>query len=607
MQKPLTPETDRRPLSPVDSLMPPDIKHTSFNHPQPRYPSSHVSSETDHDRQFDNVSPSPQKGLPPKSLLLLSQSRGVQTDDWTGFLAPSPIPPSFTEQLSNLTPPDGQSESSSILDSSSSHIGIVLDRISTLLTRLTQADALTLTNRLKRQNLKGADVGHLSRTTVTGILNETVQLRAQFRAILEDDKFPVSCTRKDLRGLFKLFREFFSEMGQLRITLNDIILDPSIAWKVSEMALDPAKAAERERQAAKGYSWIAPLAKLFGAPSVPPEHNPTVRDATSPARAISRGRNRTPARKAPKLGPALAATTTTVNVEFSGSGVGRSVTNTSSAAAPLARQNEVTSRTASSAVAPPPPPAQASFMNIFAGAPRPPESWVVLPKDPRRGPLTKLNGETFGATATIGRSTMADARNVARMSQNVDAVIDSRDPHGPEDVNDDALAPLLQRTLRRRGLSDSSIHSTFMTQAEEPQPLSGRDGSFGAGAWPDRSVLRTFSRKVQQSFRSAATGTLSGVAAEGSTSGPGTPAALSSSPSSIGDVRIESANVASTPSQPPRTTSPISLLPRMASWTAAAAALEPGGLDTDSPFGMGSPRDDIIHRTWGREAHGRDF
>jgi len=586
--------------------MPPDIKHTSFNHPQPCYPSSHVSSEIDHDRQFDNVSPSPQKGLPQKSLSFLSQARGVQTDDWAGFLAPSPIPPLFTEQLSNFTPPDEQSESSSFLDSSSSHIGIVLDRISALLTRLTQADALTLTNRLKRQNLKGADVGHLSRTTVTSILNETIQLRAQFRAILEDDKLPVSCTRKDLRGLFKLCREFFSEMGQLRITLNDVILDPSIAWKVSEMALDPAKAAERERQTAKGHSWIAPLAKLFGAPSVPPEPNPTVRDATSPARAISRGRNRTPARKAPKLGPALAATTTTVNVEFSGSGVGRSVTNTSSVTAPLVRQNEVTSRTASSAVAPPPPPAQASFMSLFAGAPRPPESWVVLPKDPRRGPLTRLNGETFGATAT-SRSTMADSRNVARMSQNVDAVIDARDPHGPEDVNDNAFAPLLQRSLRRRGLSDSSIHSTFMTQAEEPQPLSGRDISPMAGIWPDKGVLRTFSRKVQQSFRSAATGTLSGVSAEGSTSGPGTPAALSSSPSSIGEVRIESVNIASTPSQPPRTTSPISLLPHMASWTAAAAALEPNGHGTDSPFGMGSPRDDIMHRAWGREAHGRDF
>ena len=45
--------------------------------------------------------------------------------------------------------------------------------------------------------------------------------------------------------------------------------------------------------------------------------------------------------------------------------------------------------------------------------------------------------------------------------------------------------------------------------------------------------------------------------------------------------------------------SPASLLPHMASWTTAVAVLEPGGLGTDSSFGMGSPRDDIMHCTWG--------
>src|ERR1700735_1209426 len=195
MQEPLTPETDRRPLSPVDSLMPPDTKYTIFNHPRPHYPPSQVSFETDDYSQHHNASPSPQKDTPHKSLFLLSQSRGVQTDDWPGLLSPSPIPPSFGEHLSSL---DGLSESSSGLDSNSSHMSIILDRISALLTRITQADALTLTNRLKRQHLKGADVGHLSRTTVASILNEATQLRAQFRAILEDDKLPVTCTRKDL-------------------------------------------------------------------------------------------------------------------------------------------------------------------------------------------------------------------------------------------------------------------------------------------------------------------------------------------------------------------------------------------------------------------------
>jgi hypothetical protein len=585
--------------------MPPDMK---FIHPRPRYPSSHVSFETDDDRTHDNASPSPQKGTPHKSLFLLSQSRGVQTEDWPG-LAPSPIPQSFGEHFSNLSPLDGQSQSetsSSLLDANSSHIGIVLDRIAALLTRLTQADALTLTNRLKRQNLKGADVGHLSRSTVASILNETTQLRTQFRAILEDDKLPVTCTRKDLRGLFKLFREFFSEMGQLRITLNDIILDPATAWKVSEMALDPAKAAERERQTAKGSSWIAPLAKFFGAPSAPPDPNPARHDPTSLARATTRGRDRTPAHKVAKLSPALAATTTTVNVEFSGAGVGRSVTNTSSATAPQAPQDEATGGASSARVASP-PPMQASFMSIFAGAPRPVDSWVVLPKDPRRGPPTRLNEEIFGRTGTLGRSTMTNTRNATRMSQNVDAVIDSRDPHGPNDDND-AVAPFFQHTLRRRGLSDSSIHSTFITQSEEPPvlPVSGaHDGITTIDVWPDRGgVLRTFSRKMQQSFKSVATSAVPSVTAEGSV--PGTPTKNSSPPSTAPE--IESPHRVSSPSRPPRATSPISLLPNIASWTAAAAALDPsGGLGTDSPFLAGTPRDDIIHRPWGREAQGRDF
>jgi hypothetical protein len=567
--------------------MTPDVKPSTFQHPKSL---PHTSFEIDYDRQHNNTSLSPKKNTH-KSLLLLSQSRGVQTDDWAGLLTPSPIPPSFGEQLSNSSPLDGQSESSSVHDSNGSHIGIVLDRITTLLARLTQADALTLTNRLKRQNLKGADVGHLSRTTVAGILNETTQLRAQFRAILEDDKLPVTCTRKDLRGLFKLFREFFTEMGQLRITLNDVILDPSIAWKISEMALDPAKAAERERQAAKGYSWIAPLAKLFSSTNAPAEPTPVVGDTTSLARARSRGRNPAPARKAPKLGPALAATTTTVNVEFSGAGVGRAVTNTSSAATVPTRKNGASHAESSTAV--PPPARQASFLNIFAGAPtsRPVETWVVLPKDPRRGPLTRLDGETFRRP---------DPRAAARMSQNVNAVIDSRDPHGPDNDND-GVPPLLQRTLRRRGLSDSSIHSTFMTQVDEAPHLPRNDGMSAAGILPDKGVLQSFSTKVQESFRSATTG----VTAQGFTSSPGVRAA--SRPPVIPEASDADTNTISTPPRLSRAMSPKSLLPNMSTWTTTAAALESGRFDTDAAFFAGSPGNDITHRPWGREAQGREF
>ncbi|KAF8185353.1 hypothetical protein K438DRAFT_1055062 [Mycena galopus ATCC 62051] len=65
------------------------------------------------------------------------------------------------------------------------------------------------------------------------------------------------------------------------------------------------------------------------------------------------------------------------------------------------------------------------------------------------------------------------------MSPNVDAVLDgmvtpvwqpaSGEASGDEGL-DDYLVPLLHRTLRRRGLSDSSIHWTFAAQALERRP-----------------------------------------------------------------------------------------------------------------------------------------
>jgi hypothetical protein len=198
---------------------------------------------------------------------------------------------------------------------------MLVERMAALLHRMAQADALTLTNRLKRQNLKGADVAHLSRNTVAGIISDIGNIRAQFRVFLEDDKVTTTCTRKDLRGLFKLFKETFSEMGQIRITLNDVILDPSSASKLSEMALNPSKGTQ---SATAG--WIAPITKFF-APSAG-EGTSVNQDGPPPSQTERRGRAASRPRIAPKLGPALSASTTTVNVEFSGSGVGRAVTST---------------------------------------------------------------------------------------------------------------------------------------------------------------------------------------------------------------------------------------------------------------------------------------
>ena len=93
-----------------------------------------------------------------------------------------------------------------------------------------------LANRLKRQNLKGADIGHLSPSTVSHILSEATGLRAQFRSVLEEDKVPVvlACTRKDMRLLLKFITDVFCRDGS---DANNVILNPSTANRVKELSL----------------------------------------------------------------------------------------------------------------------------------------------------------------------------------------------------------------------------------------------------------------------------------------------------------------------------------------------------------------------------------
>ena len=588
-------------LPPVDPPIPPELQKPSARHQASlghhRCNPSSLNLSPELIVNLQNTGSRPYPKSPRRSLLLLSESKGVQTESEsvTGRHFPMLHPHSHGDHLSVSSPVDGRSESSSTFDSNSSPVTIILERVTSLLSRMTQADALTLNNRLKRQNLKGADVKHLSRITVGAILSDSAQLRSQFRAYLEDDNIPTSCSRKDLRGLFKLFRECFEEMGQMRVTLNDVILDPSLAPKISEMALDSAKAAERERQAAKGSSWINPLAKLFGTAvtSNATDNSLPVKEAPPMTRALSRGRDtRQRAIVVPKIAPALASTATTVNVDFS-SGVARSVTTTHSQ---KFRPDEMR-RTVSSTTSPP-PTSQASFMGLFAGAPRPgppADPWVVLPTPSTR----RVNPPTLNydpsVNATIGRSTM---RNTARLSQNVDAVIDI---DSLAQDNEDSVSPLLQRTLMRRGLSDSSIHSTFLSQADEPlSPVSTRQE-----AWPDRAgMLRTLSRTVK-TFTSAAGSTL---AAASSRTADGGETPISSSPphssriseTPEGAKRIVPSSSSSPPGANPHSTSSIAVfIPSLTSWTAAGETLDNSGF-------TGTPRD--LHKNWGgRETRERDF
>ena len=348
-------------LTPTEPLTPSQSSHVSFEVEQ--YPENDVnSSEVERRRGH-------------RPLLLLTRSRGTQTGNWPGLLPPSPIP--LPSQLSSLSPHDGQSESSSFSDSLASSISTILEHVLALLNRMSQADALTLTNRLKRQNLKGADIGYLSRSTVSHILSEATGLRAQFRSVMEDDKVVLACTRKDMRLLFKFIKDVFAEMGQMRITLNDVILDPSTANRVRELSLNPGKpdteVKEREISVQAGVAgWMAPISKLF-TPTARTDTTPVDRQATLVPSTNTRTTSHGP-RSIPKLGPALAASATTVNVEFSGTG--RSVTSSFSSQ-PLSQSDPYSDHDTASGV-----------MNIFAGAPRSHaefDPWIVVPPLPQRG------------------------------------------------------------------------------------------------------------------------------------------------------------------------------------------------------------------------------
>ena len=366
----LSQQFDSRLNHAVQEFSTPDIPRSSLLFPTELLTpsqSSHVSYEGGQYPENDVNSSEVERRRAHRPLLLLTRSRGTQTETWPSLLPPSPLP--LPSQLSSSSPHDPQSESSSFSDSLTSNISTILERVIALLNRMSQADALTLTNRLKRQNLKGADIGHLSRSTVSHILSEATGLRTHFRSLLEDDKVVLACTRKDMRLLFKFVKDVFAEMGQMRVTLNDVILDPSTANRVRELALNPGKAdidaKEREGSAQAGTAgWMAPISKLF-APTARTDTTPVDRQSTLvPSTTNTRGTSRPP-RSIPKLGPALAASATTVNVEFSGTG--RSVTSTFSSQ-PFT-QSDPYSDTAS------------GVMDIFAGAPRSHaefDPWIVV-------------------------------------------------------------------------------------------------------------------------------------------------------------------------------------------------------------------------------------
>ena len=340
---------------------------------------------------------------------------------------------------------------------------------------------------------------------------------------------------------------------------------------------------------------MSPFSKLFN-----PSHDigELLSSTRTSPRPISRGHgNARTSRPVPKIGPALAASATTVNVEFTATGTGKSVTSIFSAHP----DNEGEYGHLPSLHTLPQPPLSTqtnahNIMGIFAGAPHPDDTsdpWVVLPRVSRRVKSAFLTAERAEAgTATIGRS--AGKRKMT-LSRDVDAILDARSvsTRSTEDSEiHDVPGPLIDRPLLRRGLSDTSIHSTFMNQGGIGDENVPRHSELG-GPWSEfPSVLRTLGRTVQ-SFKQAASHTISGVAH------PHT--AVASPVPRPGSYPHDT----SVPrSQPPPSSTIGSLIPSLTSWTAIGDAFDSG----HSRKIHSSLREDAgIPRLFGREGQGRDI
>lgn len=453
----------------------------------------------------DDRLPSPIHPKQRRTPLLLSQSRGVQTDsteqdDHLSDLPPPmrPLGPCHSDAPSTT---DQTSETSSIsgMTSVTAPLPELIERLSAHLTRLNQTTVESLTARLKRQNLLGgSDISYLSRSTIASIQNDVAQLRTRFQNALEVER-QLEMTRKDLRNLLRLGKDIFNEMGRLKAVVNDITLDPSNAARVLAAAQDhgtvmPASTTTHPNDAVnkdRGVRWIAPITKLF-APSGAladssdpgPSRSNALRESNAIASVLSASTRapvklRPPPRPVPKLAAAVSSSATTVNVEFSSSHARRAVSTT---AAPSS-DNEASSSGAFAGQGK--KPRRDDLLGIFAGAPLKPDgdSWVILPRD-----MPKSLRGTASVANLGGSPSSADRRVRHRLSRNVDAIVDTigrrhgmigeeaesalvDDADEDEGGGDDHVfqETILERprTLRPRGLSDSSIHSTFLATAGE--------------------------------------------------------------------------------------------------------------------------------------------
>lgn len=473
-----------------------------------------------------DIPPGEERMKPHKALMLLTRERGVQTEplipEPQHLLSPTAKSSSRTPSISTKvptsprlsqrsttavsTPVETRSETSSIdrgapppatPQTPATIIGSLVERVLQLLQRLKEADIPTIAVRLKRQQMfAGTDTSsnastaanalawlsgggekereraaqardvmrHLSRTGVEKIVREAAALK------VEPSTEEPTVSRRDVRALVAAFRDLFAELGHLRADVNEIVLNPGSAARYSDEVMQGADAPRAKAQQATGL--FAPISKLFSgaaaAPSPVPVAPTVPEPASLPADPMKRPKTPSAPRLMSKTVASVGASTATAHVGFSKTGT-RGVSAAESAQGPI----DIPTLPSGSSIAS--TPSSRSALAFFAGAPAARErdrgqerEWVVLPRSETHDPARTLRAKQ------------------KRLSRNLEA-LNFDDPEGggaPEE-------PTLTRTLRGRGLSDSSIHSTFVSHGEDmpASPLPIHDAAPG--------MLGQLSKRVQ--------------------------------------------------------------------------------------------------------------
>lgn len=283
-------------------------------------------------------------------------------------------------------------------------------------------------------------------------------------------------TRRDFVALVKLLRDLLSETSRLRLLVNRVQLEPPLAYKLRELdapaSVTPTITVEKtlgQSASSAATTLLAPISRLLGGQAA---EQPSTSDSVRPSLAQSR------------RGGSSTVSTATVNVEYGGGAVRAAESVESPKSQAVASPRDATTSVGR------PRQVRRELSSIFAGAsynstasrrttPAGVRSQGIdMPAQPRAVPTNRF----VSAAASAASSYMPFGRILASyrpaMSSTANAVIDSI-PHAPpvldspfDDDDEDHSPPstLLERQLRPRGLSDSSIRSSFTTHGGFSRP-----------------------------------------------------------------------------------------------------------------------------------------